>query len=1228
MPLQALKFGDYGRELGFINTDRSERISTIPSNENGYWTNYVLEFGPDGMPIIPEVILSQRNGHKLGRIQNITGLRFIFNLNSSNEISFNIDLYHDGNKCVLWDEITDFKLVYVPLFNLWFEISISNSEDDSVVKMVTGESLNECELGQIMLYGVEINTEADILRDDYEPTSIYNATNSNASALNRLLEKAPHYKILHVDTSIAKLQRTFTFDNTSLIDAFNDISQEINCIFIYGDNDGSVVPRTISVYDLYDYCPVCEHREEHMDMCPDCGNKDIVHGYGKDTTIFASVENLADQINYSGDSGSVKNCFHLEAGDDLMTATVINCNPNGSAYLWNIPPEMRNDMSKELQDGLENYDDLYLYYQDKYEMQADPQILQKYNALIEKYKISNPELNSVSLPVVGYNKIIELYYNTIDFYGYLKNVYMPSPQFNDTSAEEQASFLTSSNLSPTSVLDVSYISLATANSAILSYAKVYVDTSRYQLTIVESSIDNVTWRGNFQVKSYSDEEDIVITDTITIVFNDDFEEFIRQKIDKLLSKNDQSEMGIVTLFHMENSDFSHELTKHCLSNLEIFYNACQSCIDILIENDIGNPDKWIDPDNNLYTKLYVPYTEKLNLISAEIKVRESELAIILTPEGNDSISDDISLGLENIIENERKKIMDALDFEKYLGPDLWKELLCFRREDSYSNSNYVSDGLSNSELIKNASQFISAAQKELLKASTLQHSISAPLKNLLIIPEFSPIVSTFKLGNWIRIKTLDGIYKLRLISYTLDFDQLDDINVEFSDVIKSNGTISDVQSILNQARNMATSYNAVIHQALKGSEANSALTDIAENGLVLTNIQIVSDASTQDIIYGPNGILCRSYDDTIGDYDPRQMKLIHRGLYFTSDNWKTAKAGLGEYVYYDPYTEETKTGYGLIAETIVGSIMLSESVGIYNQNQTVQIDSRGFVITAKEGSDGLDHLFTIQREDSSGDITKLFYIDSNGNANFDGMISAASGSKIGYWTIEDSAIYHTNPIWGSSDGKYFGDSGISITDKFKVDSEGNLESSGSMSIANGNLRYDTENGLRITGATITGTVIDFGYWETNDEGFFHGNQAWGSDNGQYLGKDGISVGNLFTVDSEGNVSLLANVSIGLNNDLYFDGTVLKATGEFTSNTSNISLSLKNACLIGEEDSTELATLSLKSDSVFSSSDSIEFLSPIIQISGQLLIDGTFSGAFQTQDNKTVTVSNGIIISVE
>lgn len=1227
MPLQILKVGDQGRELRFVNTDKSQRILPIPIRENGYWTNYVLEFGPNGMPIIPEVILAQRNGHKLGRIQNLTGLKFVFNLNSPNELSFNVDLYHDNNRCILWEKIVDFKLVYIPLFNLWFEISISNSEEDSVVKMVSGQSLNECELGQINLYGVEINTESDILRDDYEPTTIYNSSNPKSSMLDRLLEKAPHYKILHVDTSIARLQRTFTFNNTSLLEAFNDIAQEVSCIFIYGHNDGSVVPRTISVYDLYDYCPVCGQREEHMDTCPECGNKDIVHGYGEDTTIFASVENLADQINYSGNPDSVKNCFHLEAGDDLMSATVINCNPNGSAYLWHIPKEARSDMSEDLQNALQEYDNTYSYYQNEYELQVDSQILQKYNDLINKYKSSDSSLQEVSLPVVGYEKIIELYYNTIDFYGYLKNVYMPSPQFNDTSAAEQASYLTSSNLSPTSVQDASYISLSTANSSILSYAKVYVDTSRYQLTITESSIDNVTWKGKFQVKSYSDEKDIATTDVITVVFNDDFEEFVRQKIDKALAKGDQSEMGIVSLFHMENASFQQELKKHCLSNLEIFYNACQSCIDVLIENDIGNPDKWIDPENNLYNKLYVPYTEKLDLISEEILVRESELAIIQTPNMTESMTEEPDPGLQNLIEDERNKIMDALNFEKFLGSDLWKELLCFRREDSYNNSNYISDGLSNSELIKNASQFVAAAQKELIKAATLQHTISSPLKNLLIMPEFSPIVNSFKLGNWMRIKTFDGIYKLRLVSYTLDFDTLEDINVEFSDVIKAMDAISDVQSVLNQAKNMSTSYGAIIRQAAKGADANNAITNIAENGLDLTNIQIVSDSSTQDIVYGPNGFLCRSYDDTTGNYDPKQIKLIHRGIYFTNDSWKTAKAGLGEYVYYNPVLGENQTGYGLIAETIVGSIMLSESVGIYNDTQSVQINNKGFVITAKEGSENLDSLFVIQKESGNGAITKLFYIDSNGNANFNGVISAASGSTFGYWTIEDTAIYHTNPIWASANGKYFGDSGISITDRFTVDSDGNLVSSGNLSIADGNLRYDPQNGLRITGAVITGTAIDFGYWMTNDDGFYYGSQNWGSAHGQYIGKDGISIGNQFTVNESGDTSILANFVIG-NQTLVYDGSSLFATGNFRSEDEDGNyVEIFDGVLSGGYDKSVQSKIILKSASVFSSDTSIELSSPTITLSGEVQIDNTFSGTFSTTDNKTVTVSNGIIISV-
>lgn len=44
--------------------------------------------------------------------------------------------------------------------------------------------------------------------------------------------------------------------------------------------------------------------------------------------------------------------------------------------------------------------------------------------------------------------------------------------------------------------------------------------------------------------------------------------------------------------------------------------------------------------------------------------------------------------------------------------------------DKFSNDNYISDGLNNTDLMKNAIEFITVATKELFKSATLQHSIT------------------------------------------------------------------------------------------------------------------------------------------------------------------------------------------------------------------------------------------------------------------------------------------------------------------------------------------------------------------------------------------------------------------------------------------------------------------------------------------------------------------------
>ena len=61
-------------------------------------------------------------------------------------------------------------------------------------------------------------------------------------------------------------------------------------------------------------------------------------------------------------------------------------------------------------------------------------------------------------------------------------------------------------------------------------------------------------------------------------------------------------------------------------------------------------------------------------------------------------------------------------------------------------------------------------------------------------------------------------------------------------------------------------------------------------------------------------------------------------------------------------------------------------------------------------------------------------------ANISGVLSAGANSTIGPWTITNSSIYKTNATWGNATAgaAYFGNNGISITDKFKVSAAGEL----------------------------------------------------------------------------------------------------------------------------------------------------------------------------------------------
>lgn len=947
-------------------------------------------------------VLAKKNGENLGNITNIIDITAKHSMKEASEFTFTAYKQMDDNIIKFWNDIKDFKLVWIPEWDMWYEIHIEVNEKDENVKKVSGISLGEAELSQIMLYGIEINTEIDIARDDYKiPTTFYNPDHPEASLMDRLLtDKAPHYRVKHIDKSLMNLQRTFTFDDISIYDALQEVSEELDCLFIFGcgSDENGKPERTISVYDLEANCIDCGNRDTFVHKCPKCGSTNIILGYGEYTNVFISRDNLADEITYSVDTDSVKNCMKLEAGDDLMTAAIRSCNPNGTDYIYYFPDETRQEMSPELQEKLKSYDALYEKYQSDYNFIINDSFVTSYNALVNKYKTYEENLKDTEIknPIVGYPKLMRIYFDTIDMVQLLRNKLMPPVDKPDNNAKSQGEYLMANLPSSASTTSLKNLSVSTADNIMVMLAQSIVK-GVFKVTVTNTTLSNNVWKGKFNLENYADKDDKFTSQFVSISINENYESYVKQRIDSILARSDENYYDIVGLFKQDMTVFKSQLKKYCLNTLQIFQKCCQSCIDMMVQQGISsNSTSSIYGINTkvLYENVYIPYYNKMNAIQDEIKIREDE---VYTVEGkynnqNQLVQDGVQIEIERII----TEVQDALNFKNYIGIDLYKEFSSFIRMDKYSNDNYISDGLNNTDLMKNAIEFITVATKELFKSATLQHSITGTIKNFLRMKEFEPVTNNFKNGNWICVGIDDKVYQLRIIEYEIDFSDTQNISVTFSDIIKLPDGMSYYERLEEAASKMATSYNGVVRQSTINTDFKNKMNEMIAKGLSMTNTKIVSNADNQDITWDEHGLLCREYDDILSDYTDSQLKIINHGIYITDDNWKTARAGIGNFIYYDPKDKTYKESYGVIADTLVSNLILTSEVGIYNEEKSIEMAKDGIIVTTNTMN---KNVFTIRKEitDDEGNVTyeRQLYIDDNGNIRLAGNASIAWDSITG-----------------------------------------------------------------------------------------------------------------------------------------------------------------------------------------------------------------------------------------
>ena len=231
-----------------------------------------LQFDINHQVETPTLILARRNGVKIGKLTNLSDIRLKGSMTLP-EMSFVVHKYNGNNITPYWNDIQDFKLVWCKEIDLWFEAKINEEHSDDVTKSINLQRLGNAELNQVIIRNMEINTEADILRDDYiKPTLFYNENEPEISLLHRLLDKTKHYKIAHVDEHLKNIQRVFSFNDKSLAECFDEIAETLDILFVYNsDSDENGKPnRTISVYDLKNYCNDCMSCTRTLYVCRLC----------------------------------------------------------------------------------------------------------------------------------------------------------------------------------------------------------------------------------------------------------------------------------------------------------------------------------------------------------------------------------------------------------------------------------------------------------------------------------------------------------------------------------------------------------------------------------------------------------------------------------------------------------------------------------------------------------------------------------------------------------------------------------------------------------------------------------------------------------------------------------------------------------------------------------------------------------------------------------------------
>lgn len=906
-----------------------------------------------GLYAKPNFFLCQTDKEKICKLET-TETKGSFKFNSLSEISFETArVYNDlitGEQKInpYYNLIEALRLIYVEDFG-YFELQGPELVSDGIEekKSCTAYSL-EYTLAQKYLENFYINMgtveSIEVINasseKDIVPITLYNPSNPKLSLLHLVLEEIYGWKIGHVDPSLRTLSRQFEVDRESVYDfLMNEVCEKFNCYIIF-----DTINNTINVYaESLTAKFIGDGKTNTFIISPPFAQIGTVSVDGYKTTRWGYQESTGTLVLENVPEFGA----HIEVVDGALTewetdvfvsfdnlAQEVNINYDADEIKTQLTVTYGDDYDiREVNLGLPYLTDISYYYtvdwmgQDLYD--AYTKYMQKSNNLQAEY-IKN------SQDILKWNDYISYEENRLSLeYSLVESVNSTTvgTYYTRQKNADGSYYYSEVSLPSEYVVDVDYYSNVTTNVNEEKVSNLYEILKKYFHAYFSGS---------------ANEKADALTELNELLGFEFIDGYTISSLHNAL-KNAKTLAQMDAAVNNFLNELWPELGRTPLQTL--YLDPYKTIQQTNIEAG------WSNKNNENYG-YYYPTTLFISSIESAIVQRNKIIQ---------SYKDK-----QTIPQNANADISDSLLMYNNFTEAQLIRLSAFLREDELHLDDIVETGLEDlSSSFKIKQDAMESGRIELQKISQPQLQFSMTMANIYALAEFEPIINQFQLGRVIRVCLRpDYIKQSRLLQVDINFDDFSDFSCEFGE-LTSLRTQSDIHAdLLSNAISAGKSVATNSSYWTRGSDTASSIDLKIQQGLLDAATQIKAIDGTQGVIIDKYGIKLQKKIAN-GEIDPHQTWLVNNMILMSDDGFKTSRSALGE------VTVDGQTYYGILAEALIGSLIIGSQLKIGNNSGTMTFDNNGLSITNGTNSFNVNPNSNILLA-LSNKIQDVLYVDHNG----------------------------------------------------------------------------------------------------------------------------------------------------------------------------------------------------------------------------------------------------------